>query len=179
MGRFGRHICSTMKILRERIVVHILKSVVSTIRNLDSKQNKCHLERFGGHNFLTIRIILWISCTYTTCKTCRFGKISRVEKQQTFLQIQNKKKCHFGVICFNHEKVVFGSSKSKNLPKLTHFHTFSYGNNHELYVESVLSKKIFSASRRTRKKRQEYCHSRRRRFQHFYICRFGEISGQK
>ena len=28
MGRFGLHICSTMKILTERIVVHILKSVV-------------------------------------------------------------------------------------------------------------------------------------------------------
>ena len=36
MGRFGLHICSTMKILRERIVVHILKSVV--------------LGRFGGIN---------------------------------------------------------------------------------------------------------------------------------
>ena len=41
----------------------------------------------------------------------------------------------FGVICFNHEKVVFGSSKSKNLPKMTHFDTFLYGNHHELYDE--------------------------------------------
>ena len=62
----------------------------------------------------------------------------------------------FGVICFNHEKVVFGSLKSKISPKLTHF---LYGNNHELYVESVLSKKMFGTSRRTRKKRQEYCPS--------------------
>jgi heme exporter protein D len=60
MGGFGLYICSTMKILRERIVVHILKSVVSTataIRNLDSKQKNVILERFWGHNFLTIRII--------------------------------------------------------------------------------------------------------------------------
>jgi hypothetical protein len=28
MGSFGLHICSTMKILTERLVVHILKSVV-------------------------------------------------------------------------------------------------------------------------------------------------------
>ena len=42
-------------------LVHILKSVVSTataIRNLDLKQKNVILERFGGHNFLTIRIIL-------------------------------------------------------------------------------------------------------------------------
>ena len=52
---------STMKILGKRIVVDIRKSVVSTataIRNLDSKQKNVILERFWGHNFLTIRIIL-------------------------------------------------------------------------------------------------------------------------
>ena len=71
-------------------MVHILKSVVSTIRNLDSKQNKCHFGEIWGHNFLTIRIILGISCTYATCRICRFGEISGVKKQQKFLQIQNK-----------------------------------------------------------------------------------------
>ena len=45
----------------ERIAVHILKPVMSTataIRNLDSKHKNVILERFWGHNFLTIRIIL-------------------------------------------------------------------------------------------------------------------------
>ena len=51
MGRFGLYICSTMKILEERIVVHILKCVVSTataIRNLDSKQKMSFWRDFGG-----------------------------------------------------------------------------------------------------------------------------------
>jgi hypothetical protein len=75
-----------------------------------------------------MRIILRISCTYTTCKICRFGEISEFQKKQKFLQIRNKNKCHFGDVLepyvLTMKKVAFGSSKSKNVSKLTHFDTF-------------------------------------------------------
>ena len=70
MGRFGLHICSTMKILTERIVVHILKSVVLGrflgrfvgIRSDLKCLSKCHfVEILADIFFPTI---------------CRFGEIS-------------------------------------------------------------------------------------------------------
>ena len=68
-----------------------------------------------------MRIILRISCTDTTCKMCRFGEISRIQKATEISSDSKHKKCYFGVICFNYEKVAFGSSKSKNFSQIDTF----------------------------------------------------------
>ena len=76
----------------------------------------------------------------------------------------------FGVICFNHEKVVFGSSKSKNLPKMTHFDTFLYGNHYE---SEYFLKKCLALRAELGRSAKNIVHPRR--FQHFRKCHFGAI----
>ena len=89
--------------------------------------------RGEGPYFLNLKIILMTSA-YDLALENFFQKIEFfIILLFTILAmkklIQNKKMLfwgEFGVICFNHEKVALGSSKSKNLPKLTHFDTFFY-----------------------------------------------------
>ena len=84
MGRFGLHICSTMKIMTEKIVVHILKSVVLGrflgIRSDLKCLSKCHFEEiftdiFFFYNLSFFGRFLRIRGDLKCLSKCHFGKI--------------------------------------------------------------------------------------------------------